>query len=55
MTKEEIIENIKEKYGKYLFQESIDAYIKGYLDALCHSYEISWDERDEIEGELNHE
>ena len=29
--------------------------IKGYLDALCKTYEITWDERYEIEEALKDE
>lgn len=52
MNKEEIIENIKDKIYDYMLQSEIDAYTKGYLDALCHIYEITWVERYEIEEEL---
>ena len=48
MTKEEIIEILKENIQEYLFQNEIDAYIKGYLDALRDSYEITWEEKIEI-------
>ena len=53
MTKEEIIKNIKEKTERYLFQAEIDAYTKGYLDALEDSHEISWLQRGVIEDELS--
>ncbi len=52
MTKEEIIEIININTEDYIFQSEIDSYIKGYLDALCTTYEISWDERYEIEEAL---
>lgn len=55
MDKEEIIENIKDNTREYMFQSEIDSYIKGYLDALCKTYEISWEERFEIEEALNNE
>lgn len=55
MSKEEIIENIKERIEDYRFQSEIDSYIKGYLDALCKTYEITWDERYEIEEALEDE
>ena len=55
MTKEEIIENIKNRIEYYFLQYEIDAYIKGYLDALCHTYEITWNERIEIEEALKDE
>lgn len=53
MTKAEIVEKIKEEIDDYIWQSEIDAYIKGYLDALCSAYEISWDERMKIEEMLN--
>ena len=49
MTKEEIIEIIKNEIENYMLQSEINAYIKGYLDALCKTYEITWEERYEIE------
>lgn len=52
MTKTEIVEKIKEEIDDYIWASEIDAYIKGYLDALCSVYEISWDERMEIENML---
>ena len=52
MSKEEIIEIIEEKIEDYMFQSEMDAYIKGYLDALCKTHEITWDERYEIEAVL---
>ena len=55
MTKEEIIEEIKNEIEDYIFQSNIDCYIKGYLDALCKTYEITYDERDEIEEVLKDE
>ena len=55
MSKEEIIEKIKESLEGYMFQNEIDSYIKGYLDALCNTYEINWEERDEIEEALKNE
>lgn len=55
MGKEEVIENIKNNIDDYIFQSEIDSYIKGYLDALCNTYEITWDERYEIEEKLKNE
>ena len=55
MSKEEIIEEIKENLEDYILQSDVDSYIKGYLDALCKTYEITWDERYEIEGELKND
>lgn len=55
MSKEEIIKEIKSKTENFIFQSEIDAYAKGYLDALCKTYEISYDERYEIERELDNE
>lgn len=53
MTKIEIVEKIKEQTDHYIWASDIEAYIKGYLDALCYTYEITWDERLEIENMLN--
>ena len=53
MTNTEIVEKIKEATDNYMWASEIDAYIKGYLDALCHAYEITWDDRIEIEKMLN--
>lgn len=57
MSKEEIIKEIKSKTEElsYMFQSEIRAYIKGFLDALCKTYEITWGERIEIERELDNE
>lgn len=55
MTKEEVIELIKEKIDNYMFQSDIEFYVKGFLDALCKTYEITWEERYEIEEELKDE
>lgn len=55
MDKQEIVTNIKEKTEDYMFQSEIDAYIKGYLDALFRAYEITWEERFEIEEVLKNE
>lgn len=55
MSKEEIIEEIKEHIEDYMYIDEINAYIKGYLDALCKTYEINWEERDEIEEALKDE
>jgi len=55
MDKQEIVENIKEKTEDCIFQNEIDAYVKGYLDALCKTYEITWEERLEIEKVLKNE
>lgn len=55
MSKEEIIEEIKSKTEDFMFQAEIDAYTKGYLDALCKTYEITWEERCDIEGELDND
>ena len=53
MTNAEIVEKIKEATDKYMWASDIEAYIKGYLDALCNAYEITWDDRIEIENMLN--
>ena len=55
MSKEKIIEILKDKTENFIFQAEIDAYVKGYLDALCKTYEITYDERNEIERELENE
>lgn len=57
MSKEEIVEFIKDKTEElsYMFQSEIEAYIKGFLDALCKTYEITWYERIDIERELENE
>ena len=55
MTKEEIIEEIKNEIENYMFKSDAYYYIKGYLDALCKTYEITWDERDEIMEALKDE
>lgn len=55
MSKEEIIETIRNKIEDYVLISEIDSYIKGYLDALCKTYEITWDERYEIEEALKDE
>ena len=55
MSKEEIIEEIKENIEGYMYIDEINAYIKGYLDALCKTYEITWEERVEIEEALKDE
>ena len=52
MSKEEIVEEIKNEIEDYCFQSEIDSYIKGFLDALCKTREITWDERYEIEAVL---
>lgn len=53
MTKTEIVEKIKEQIDHCIWQNEVDGYIKGFLDALCYTYEITWDERMEIETILN--
>ena len=55
MSKEEIIEEIKSKTENFVFQAEIDSYVEGYLDALCKTREITWEERYEIEGELDND
>lgn len=55
MTKGEIIEEIKNEIDNYSLIVEIESYIKGYLDALCKTYEITWDERYEIEEEFENE
>ena len=55
MTKDEIIEEIKNEIEDYTLIFEIESYIKGYLDALCKTREITWDERYEIERTLKHE
>ena len=55
MTKEEIVEKIKEETESCYFQAEVDAYAKGYLDALCNTYEITWEQRYEIEEMFNNE
>lgn len=52
MSKKEIIEIIKEETEDMLTVYETSAYIKGFLDALCKTYEISWKEREEIETEV---
>lgn len=52
MSKEEIVEIIKDNAEQYMLQSEVDSYIKGFLDALCKTYEITWDERYEIEETL---
>ena len=52
---EEIIEEIKENIESYMYIDEINAYIKGFLDALCKTHEITWEERTEIEGVLNND
>lgn len=52
MGKEKIIEEIKENIESYMYIDEINAYIKGYLDALYKNYEITLDERYEIEEKL---
>lgn len=54
MDKEEIIEIIKNEIEDYMFKSDAYYYIKGFLDALCKTYEITWDERYEIEAVLKH-
>ena len=53
MTKAEIVEKIKEKTEDYIWASDVESYTKGFLDALCSTYEITWDERMEIEMLLN--
>ena len=53
MTKIEIVEKIKEKTDSFIWWSDIDVYTEGFLDALCYTYEITWDERMEIEKMLN--
>ena len=55
MSKREIIEEIKNETETYVSLFEIESYIKGYLDALCKTYEITWDERYEIEEALKNE
>ena len=55
MTKTEIVEKIKEEIDNYIWSSEIEAYIKGFLDALCYTYEITWDKRTEIEELLNNQ
>lgn len=55
MNKEEIIEIIKDETENYMLKSDTISYIKGYLDALCKTYEITWDERYEIEELLDNE
>lgn len=55
MSKEKIIEILKDKTENFVFQAEIDAYVQGYLDALCKTYEITWEQRYEIERELENE
>jgi len=55
MSKEEIIEEIKNEIDDYIFKSEIESYIKGFLDALCKTYEITYDERIEIEEMLKNE
>ena len=53
MTKTEIVEKIQEEIADYIWANEVEAYIKGYLDALCSAYEITWDERIDIEQMVN--
>ena len=53
MTKTEIVEKIKEQTDHCIWASDIDSYIKGFLDALSYNYEITWDERMEIENMLD--
>lgn len=55
MSKQEIIEEIKNEIEGYVSLFEIESYIKGYLDALCKTNEISWNERYEIDEELKNE
>lgn len=55
MSKKEIISIIKDKLDNYLYLGECYAYMKGFLDALCITYEISWEERTEIEEVLGNE
>ena len=55
MSKEEIIEEIKNEINDYISIFEIESYIKGYLDALCKTYEITWEERYKIEEALKNE
>lgn len=55
MNKDEIIEEIRENTESYMYIDEINAYIKGFLDALCKAHEITWDERYEIEEVLKNE
>ena len=55
MSKDEIIEEIKNEIENYVSIFEIESYIKGYLDALCKTREITWDERYEIEEALKDE
>jgi len=55
MDKEEVKELIKEEINDYIFRCDKEFYIKGFLDALCKTHEITWDERYEIEEVLKHE
>lgn len=52
MSKDEIIKEIEENIESYMYIDEINAYIKGYLDALYKNYEITLDERHEIEEKL---
>lgn len=53
MTKTEIVEKIKAGTDSYIWASDIESYTKGYLDVLCSTYEITWNERMEIEMMLN--
>jgi len=55
MDKDEVIEEIKNEIENYTMIFEIESYIKGYLDALCKTREITWDERYEIEAVLKDE
>ncbi len=55
MFEDEIIEDIKEEIDDYIFQSEKESYIKGYLDALCKTHKITWEERYKIEEEIRNE
>ena len=52
MTKEEILENIKNAIEKFVWQNEVEAYIEGYLKALLDCYKIDRDMYYDVKAEL---
>lgn len=52
MTKDEIIENIKNATENMCWKDEAYAFLKGYLKALRDCYEIDYDTSIDIEFEL---
>lgn len=55
MFEDEIIEEINDEIEDYIFQSEAESYIKGYLDALCKTHKITWEERYKIEEAVENE